>query len=123
MLYIILITSINNEVIAFSVMLLSLIIYWLLISRLNISSNIDFYFTILLSFLIAGAGLAYLGNKRKSLLWFVLQLSTFIIAWVLPVAIQINSKYLGLIIFTPFLIQLIETVVEYKSKHGDIELF
>jgi hypothetical protein len=78
------------------------------------------YIALLFSFLISGAGLAYLGLPLKALLWYLVQLSSVFIAHIISQSINIQEKYLGLIIVLPFFVQLYVTGIEFKKKHGDI---
>lgn len=78
------------------------------------------YIALLFSFLISGAGLAYLGLPLKGLLWYLVQLISVLIAHIISQSINIQEKYLGLIIMLPFFLQLFVTGIEFKKKHGDV---
>lgn len=79
------------------------------------------HIALLFSFLISGAGLAYLGLPLKGLLWYLIQLISVIIAHMISQSVNIQEKYLGLIIMLPFLVQLYVTGIEFKKKYGDIK--
>lgn len=78
------------------------------------------YIALLLSFLISGVGLAYLGLPLKGLIWYLIQIISVLIALMVSQSVNIQEKYLGLIIMLPFFVQLYVTGIEFKKKHGDI---
>lgn len=83
----------------------------------------DFYIAMLLGFLMSGIGIVYLGEKSKGFAWFSLQILAFIAAIIIHYTTDIESKYIGFVIFTLWIIQLMQTAVIYKDKFGDIDLF
>jgi len=83
-------------------------------------SGKDFYLTLLLSFVFPGAGLFYIGSAIRCLVWYSIQVTSFAVVLLLS-HYGIQSKYMGLIIIGPFIIQLIDTCSEYKGRYGDIK--
>jgi len=89
------------------------------ISKKHYNGN-NAYIALLLSFLIPGAGLAYLGLPIKGLIWYLIQILSVFVAHIVFKLVHVEGKYLGLIIMLPFFVQLYITGIEYKKKYGDI---
>lgn len=105
---------------AFLVMAMIALLFCVITNK-TMKEGSDFYVSLLLAFLMSGVGIAYLVERKKGTWWLLIQIIAFVTCGLLPHIIGIESKYLGLIIIAPFIMQLIETVIVYKSKHGDIE--
>jgi len=123
MLLIIFIIAMPDQILAAIALLLIYTIFSFFTKKIVIRGRPNFYTAILLAFLMAGAGIAYLGEFKKGRRWFLVQCIAFIVSSLLPLLMFIESKYLGLIIVAPFVLQLIETAIDYKGKYGDIDLF
>lgn len=108
------------EIIAFVILIMiALIFIFFRFKKISYCGS-NPYIALLLSFLISGAGLVYLGLPQKGLLWYLLHLGAILIAPLISHAVNVEDKYLGWIIMLPFLVQLYVTGIEYKKKHGDI---
>src|SRR4030042_3727861 len=84
----------------------------------KIYSGRNLYIALLLSFLIPGTGLFYIGKPLNGFLWFLIQIISVPIALLVNDLIMVESKLLGLIIMLPFFVQLYVTSIEYKKKYG-----
>ncbi len=102
-----------------SVMLIALIYAALHFSKKGYGGS-NPYLSFLLSFLISGMGIAYIGFPIKGLIWYLIQLIAVFIAHMISQRITIEEKYLGLIIMLPFFVQLFVTAIELNKKRDDV---
>ncbi len=74
------------------------------------------YMALLLSFLVPGAGLAYLRLPLKGLAWYLIQIASVPVGLVISQSVNIQEKCQGLIIMLPFFVQLYITGIEYNGS-------
>lgn len=80
----------------------------------------DLYLTMLLSFVIPGAGIVYLGSPRKGMFWYLIQVTGLMLSYTLH-KYNVEGRSVGLMIMIPFILQLLATGLEYNSKYGGLK--
>ena len=87
---------------------------------MKIMKGKEFNKAVLLSFLVPGLGITYLGAKLKGILWYLVHFVALVITLLLNHYFKFNDRFLGGIIVVPFFIQMYVTAVDYKNLYGDL---
>lgn len=87
---------------------------------MKIMKGKEFNKAILLSFIVPGLGIAYLGAKLKGILWYLVHFVAVVSALLLNHYSEFNDRFLGAVIMLPFFIQMYVTAIDYKKHYGDL---
>ena len=113
--------SVLSEIIVVMILILIGLIFLALHFSIRGYSGNNLYTTLLLSFLIPGLGIAYIGRPLMGLAWYIIQFISVFVAHLVSQSADIEEKYLGLIIILPFFVQLYITGFEFKKRYGDVD--